>query len=237
MNHKVELTSDKKMFLLQNFPFQTGITTKAFGDFNASNENEKQLELQDFLGAEKFVRLRHQHGKQVVVLKDGDNIKESYLGDALIMCPQKRRSLAVFSSSADCPTIVLASPSSNFLGIIHSGWRGTYQNIVREAISLAKWNFKQEVKNLQAFLWPGICKSCYEFGKEMKDYFPGRIDKGHLDLKALIKEQLLKEGIREENIFSTDLCSKHSRYGGDYFFASYRRDKDDNRSMVFALLK
>ena len=66
--------------------------------------------------------------------------------------------LGVFG--ADCPGLVLAS--DQVLCVVHCGWRGIANGIVRSAVEILRFHHRKPLKHLVAFIGPGICGRCYE---------------------------------------------------------------------------
>ena len=56
-----------------------------------------------------------------------------------------------------------------------------------------------------------------------------------LDLELAVKITLIKNGVSEKNIFSTGLCTLHSKVEG-YDFCSYRRTKSKTERMLTAIM-
>ena len=71
---------------------------------------------------------------------------------------------------ADCIPVILYSPGNNIVATIHSGWKGTYKQIINNVLSFFHkkgTNFEQ----LYAAVGPGIKKCCYEVGDDFLHYF------------------------------------------------------------------
>ena len=70
---------------------------------------------------------------------------------------------------ADCVPVFLYEPLKRIIGLVHSGWRGTAENIVSNAIKLMQ-KYGAESRNIRCFLGPAIGKCCYEVDREVSKY-------------------------------------------------------------------
>jgi len=140
-----------------------------------------------------------------------------------IYTDKKNNFLAV--SVADCIPVFLYSPETNVIAGIHAGWKGTSAEIVFSTISKLKQDYHINCKKLLAYIGPGICLDHYEVGNEVAELFNEDEkkqygDKYLLDLKKANFNQLVKSGLSEENIETSELCT----YCNPGLFHSYRRD-------------
>lgn len=128
--------------------------------------------------------------------------------------------------SADCVPILLGDTEKGLIGCVHSGWRGTKDNIVKNAVAVMR---EHGAENICAFIGPAIGICCYEVSEDVAGEFLQytecftKKDNGKymLDLKSIVKTQLLTEGLKEENIDMTVICTACSN---DLFF-SHRKQK------------
>lgn len=225
-----------------NFPLYSGITTIAFGSTQLDGEQETEYnqQLSKRVYTKFFCKIRPHHSdyvEKITLL----NFKNYVDCDALLF-PRKtianhNFSPLLISNTADCPIILVSDTHLRTSALIHSGWKGTQKNIVGKTIKLMlfkhradEWGYLKS-KDLMAFVWPGICESCYELGAEREKHFPGKIKNGHLNLKEIIVEQLQQTGV--ENIISTDACSYHWRVNGQHVLHSHRREHNGKRNCVF----
>jgi len=135
--------------------------------------------------------------------------------------------LAMFA--ADCPLTLLADPHRRAIGICHGGRRGLAEGIITNTVAAMKRQFDSSPHDLLAGTAPSIEKSCYEVGEDVaKDFTVNYADcltplqggKYLLDLRGVVRAQLMAEGLKPENIEQSALCT---RCRADMFF-SYRRD-------------
>lgn len=127
-------------------------------------------------------------------------------------------------SYADCISLFFYDQVKNVIGNIHSGWQGTYKQIAKEAVRKLKEEYGCEPKDLICCMGPGIRKCCFEVEQDVRDMFyykfkkTGEIDeiitkseesqKYYIDTVAINRIILKQEGLREENIIDSGICTK-----------------------------
>ena len=146
-----------------------------------------------------------------------------------------RTNLPIAVRTADCLPIFVYDPRNRVIGILHAGWKGTRKGIVANALSvmLKKWHTKPS--ELIVAFGPSIRPCCYEVGKVFKRYFPNEVykkgEKYFLDTPLVNQRQLLKAGIKKENIYDCGTCTSCSR---DFF--SYRRQGEQAGRMLSVMM-
>lgn len=109
-------------------------------------------------------------------------------------------------------------------GNIHSGWKGTFQEIARRAVRGLKEEYRVNPENLICCIGPHIKQCCFEVEEDVRNMFykkfknTGRIEeiikKSHNNNKyyidtGLVNRLILKEeGMRDENIIDSMICTK-----------------------------
>lgn len=155
-------------------------------------------------------------------------------GDALI-CEDKNIAIGIFT--ADCVPILLYSKNHSIVAAIHSGWRGTFENIIKETIE--KIYSRYGKMELTAVIGPHIKRCCYEVSEELIDKFKNigylkdkNINTGrNLDLTSIIKIQLENSNVK--NIRDLSLCTYCNK---DIKFHSYRKDKEESGRIFSAVV-
>lgn len=148
------------------------------------------------------------------------------------------RNLPLGIFTADCLSICLFDPVHYALGLAHAGWRSAKAMIVINAVVLMREKFNSHAQDLCAVFGPCIRNCCYEVKQEFSEYFPQAIEqrKGgfYFDLAGVNKAQLLKAGLKDENIFDNNECTYCQQE--EYF--SCRRESDKcGRMLSVAMLK
>jgi YfiH family protein len=205
------------------------------------------------LEPEQMVKSKQTHTDIVKVVNrknGGDGIlrplDESQPYDGLIT---NEKNLLLCTVEADCVPVYFYDPVKEVIAMVHSGWKGTVQKISEVAINKMESSFGCRPQDLQVAIGPHICKDCYEVGldlydefrsafgqKELEIFFTRKNDeKFLLNLQEAVKWTLLQKGVPAENIFSTDICTYHSKVQG-HSFCSYRRTKSPDQRMLTAIM-
>jgi YfiH family protein len=156
--------------------------------------------------------------------------------DALIT---NTRGVALVITIADCVPILLFDPIAQAIGIVHAGWRGTANVIVKRAIEKMQEEFKTNAEDILAFIGPSAGVCCYEVNTDVAVKFDNKIvpyskTKIFIDLKKENASQLKQLGVIASNLE----ISAHCTICEKQLFHSYRRDgKRSGRMMAVIYLK
>ncbi len=135
---------------------------------------------------------------------------------------------------ADCLPIYLFEPVAQVIGLIHAGWRSTLLKIVEKTSEQIQANFEVDISNLRVVIGPGLGKNCFEVSEELAILFPPdslRFEdssKPRLDLAQVNLKQLVKSGVRPENITLIPECT----HCDPQLYYSYRRTSNKSQRMV-----
>uniref|UniRef100_UPI00352BAB53 peptidoglycan editing factor PgeF n=1 Tax=Aerococcus urinaeequi TaxID=51665 RepID=UPI00352BAB53 len=147
--------------------------------------------------------------------------------------------------TADCVPVIFYDEDIGLIGAIHSGWKGTVQDIV-------SWTFAQIkgqdpdlfMGKMKAILGPSIAQDSFEVDKDVADQFTAlgyaddfiqwdaRREKYLIDNQATVAEQLKRVGFLPENIQLSDQDTLKMTDG-----FSYRLDKTPGRHFNFITRK
>ena len=128
----------------------------------------------------------------------------------------------LFAFSADCSLIQIVDPVNKAIGLCHSGWRGTVGKISQNAINMMSESYGSNPSDLLVTVGPSICDKCFEvewdmisearigFKKEdySKIYYQKNETKYQFNLWEANRIVLKEAGVREDNIFLPNLCTK-----------------------------
>jgi len=107
----------------------------------------------------RSLRLAEQvHGNGVATIDGGSAAKTKEVDGLVTMDPKVVLGIYV----ADCCAIFLVDPIRRAIGLVHSGKKGTEQNIIRVAVRKMRTDFQSEPKNLIAVLSSCIRPPYYE---------------------------------------------------------------------------
>lgn len=187
------------------------------------------------------------HSNNVRILTE-ENLNEEFKDTDGIITNLKNVALGI--RTADCQSILLYDPKRKVIGNIHSGWKGTLNKIVANAIHLMISEFGCQSKDILAFICPSILKCCFEVDKDVVDSFIenfGNIDefvtlgevkegkqKYFIDTVELNKKVMTDLGLEKDHIVSSNICTKCHRN----IYHSYRADgKLSGRNLSLICIK
>ena len=202
---------------------------KHFGDAKAKTKEE----ILDHFGLsnKKVISGYQTHTKNIQIIKDVDNLyynnTDGYITD--------RKDVVLFTKYGDCLPIFFYDTNKKAIGVVHSGWKGTYQEIGIEAVKLMNEYYKSNYEDIHIAFGIGISAKNYEVGHEFfNDFkakfssdiversFYSRDNKIYFDNQEFNYLNFVSKGIPEINIIKNDHCT----YDEKRFF-SYRREKDN----------
>ena len=180
----------------------------------------------------EYLKIPHQvHGKNVVVVDRNTNT-EIIDADGLITQDVE---VVLGSTSADCAVMLMFDPVQKVIASVHSGRKGTEQNIAEATITKMTESFHCRPEHLLVSLQPSANVENYEvddktassWPAEFVETFPSVDQNGqkknfnsyHLNIKARIAWQLKKAGVKAENIEISNICTITN-----VRFHSYRRE-------------
>lgn len=161
-------------------------------------------------------------------------------GDAIVT---NEKSVIVGVFTADCVPVILIDERTSTISAIHSGWKGTFNDISKKAVEKMIKDFNCDANNIKAYIGPHIRQCCYEVSEELKEKFINKFNipskklfnGRNLSMELCIEEDLKSIGIKEENIYSLNLCT-HCEKENKLF--SYRKSNGTyGRLFSFSYIK
>jgi len=160
------------------------------------------------------------------------------IGDAIIT---NRSNILLTVKTADCLPILIFDSKKRIAAAVHVGWKGTAKKVAQKVIKEMIDSLKVKLPSIFALLGPCICKKCYEVGEEVKElwekewgHFNNLLIPSHkegkyqLDLRKANIIQIEGLGLKQENIFNINLCTKCN----PKLFFSYRREPENKGRML-----
>ena len=185
----------------------------------------------------KIASARQTHSSNVQVVTK-DNINDDFAEtDGLIT---SLKNVALVINVADCQGIMLYDPVKHVIGNIHSGWRGTVDMIVVNALEIMVTEYDCRPSDIRAYISPSIGKCCFEVEADVVDMFKSKyknfdkylivggvkngMQKYYIDTKAINLDNMLNFGLTEENIEVEGICTKCE----SKIYHSHRAEKDNS---------
>lgn len=212
---------------LKKYGIEIIYTKENFGNVLDYDKNE----LLDLLNLKNKILISgHQtHSANVQIV---DELEKTYFEncDGFVTSDKKA---VLFTKYADCLPIFLYDKNKDIIGVVHSGWQGSFKKIVINALEKMKNRFSSDKKDIVVAFGIGISKNFYEVQKDFYNRFKENFSDSILDSSFFFTENkiffdnqlfnkklLLEYGILEENIIANTLCTFSQN------FHSYRRDKE-----------
>ena len=187
-------------------------------------------------GADRLIHMNQQHGSRIISL---DRNKETgheqvFDADALIT---NIPSVAIMVKQADCQGVILFDPEETVVAVVHSGWKGSVQNILGKTVKRMEQDFSCSPGNIVAAIGPSLGPCCAEF-TTYREIFPEHFQKYmkgefNFDFWAISKMQLINAGLSADNIERAGICTKCRT---DIFY-SYRGEGVTGRFATVAMIR
>ncbi len=126
------------------------------------------------------------------------------------------KNLPLVIHTADCVPVGFIDIKNHVIGNAHCGWRGTFGMLSALVIDAMAERFGTDPRDLICTVGPCICSDCYEVSKDLYDKFREKFGDDaalkfngsyYIDLALLNKHILIKNGVCEDNIIVSDLCT------------------------------
>ncbi|OGP89463.1 MAG: hypothetical protein A2157_13470 [Deltaproteobacteria bacterium RBG_16_47_11] len=215
-------------------PFDSLNFSKNTGDLEDHVSKNKNLIGASFgFDSNRLILLHQMHQDGILVIREPDDSLPCNLEYDAMITHSENRFLGI--KTADCLPIFVIDKVKKVIAAIHAGRQGTARRIVRKALKRMKAEWGCLPKDLLIALGPSIGPCCYEIDEKVfhAEWEPYSMPKGHgkwrVDLPRINMEHMKNEGIKENQIFWIDLCTRcHS----DLFF-SYRGEGQTGRQLSF----
>ena len=220
-------------------PFASLNVSYGIGDEDKAVARNREL-ISGIMGAGEMTYIHQVHGREIAVLgrhqKAHNNpvAARPLVADAVVT-DQSENYLVV--QVADCQSVLMYEPTRQVVANVHSGWRGSIQNIVGRTVDTMKQHFGCSPNDILAGIGPSLGPCCAEFinyETEIPEEFWGYKDSDdHFDFWAISSDQLMKSGVPERNIESSQMCTRCRTE----IFYSYRAEKTTGRFAAVIGLK
>ena len=255
-----QFSEDKKIihcFTTRNGGVSEGACCSLNMSFNREPSRDNVLEnlkrAADGIGVpfESLTMVPQIHSNKVKIIKEADkgrgvtceSFSEGY--DAMVT---NVPGITLCTIHGDCIPVYLYDEKHSAVGMIHSGWRGTWGKIAAKTVETMKCEYNTESHELQAVIGPGICGNCFEVSEDVFNAFseiygkvftenetvcrpvPGKENKWLVSLPEIVYITLVEAGLREDNITKSNICTCCEENKNIFF--SHRREKGKTGAMT-----
>jgi len=219
------------MYSFKLFPtgkIRAGMTQKKEGSFKTGTTAlEKKFQK---IGLNPPAQARQTHSDLILEVKHLTKTVEE--GDALIT---QQKNLPLMVRVADCQGVLIYNPHNESIGAIHSGWKGSAQNIIGKTIQAMKKKYNSNPSDLMVEISPSLGPCCATFSNPIKELpnfcHPFILDNNHVDFWSLSKKQCQDEGVKAKNIHLPKACTMCD---SDYF--SHRRGANERMAVFIEMI-
>jgi len=138
---------------------------------------------------------------------------------------------------ADCQSVLIYDPVQEVVANVHSGWRGSINNIIGCTLKVMENSFGCRSRDMVAGVGPSLGPCCAEFINYKKEipeaFWKYKNDTNHFDFWSISRDQLCEAGVLLENVDLSRMCTKCD---SNRFF-SFRREGTTGRFAALIGLK
>ena len=216
------------------FTSLNGLSKKQFKSLNCSSSNDddkknvygnRLIAIKNLnLNKKKLILIKQTHSSKIIRITK-NNLDKNIKADGVIT---SLNDVVLGILTADCAPVIIYDDENKFVCNLHSGWKGSLNNISQKAIKLFdKYQIKR--KNLTAIVGPCLGVKNYEVDKNFEKRFIKKDvryakffqyknkNKSYFNLRALINYQLSELGLKR--IYNINLDT----YSNNNLFFSHRR--------------
>lgn len=222
-----------------NIVFSNAKMDRSFNRHTVEGVNNL-LSLKEDFGVCDVQYIKQIHSNDVLVYDKNQKDFIENEGDAIVT---NEKSVIVGAFTADCVPVILIDETTSTIAAIHSGWKGTFNNISKKAVEKMIKDFNCDANNIKAYIGPHIRQCCYEVSEELKEKFINKFNIAseklfkdrNLSMELCIEEDLKSIGVKEGKIYSLNLCT-HCEKENKLF--SYRKSNGTyGRLFSFSYIK
>ncbi|MFI5353846.1 MAG: peptidoglycan editing factor PgeF [Candidatus Binatales bacterium] len=193
------------------------------GDETASVDRNWQIARESIPAGALIAKLNQVHGAEVRCVSGADRGARPD-GDGLVTAAP---GIVLTILTADCVPLLMVDAERRVAAALHAGWRGTLAGIAAAGVD-AMVSLGASPAGIRAALGPSIGPCCFEVDAELATRFAdrfefaaqhihaGRAGKAFIDLRGVLRDQLVRCGLDADAIASVGPCT---RCAGDRYFS------------------
>jgi len=223
---------------LSKKPFKTLNCSISSGDNKNIVLKNRSIAMRNLnLNNKKLILINQTHSSKVVRINK-QNLNKKLEADGMIT---SLNNIVLGVLTADCAPIFIYDNTNNYVCNLHSGWKGSLNNISKKAVNLFdKYNIKRE--NLIAIIGPCLGIKNYEVDKNFEKKFINKNpsysqffkyknkSKSYFNLRGLINYQLTE--LRINKIYNIN----RDTYSNKNLFFSHRRSSHKGKKTTGRLI-
>jgi purine-nucleoside/S-methyl-5'-thioadenosine phosphorylase / adenosine deaminase len=212
-------------------PFGALNVKEGLGDADQNVQTNLQR-VQRTLGADRLICATQVHGRELAEI---DSVKsaERPVCDGLFT---SEPGIGLIIRQADCQAAIFYDPRHHAVACVHSGWRGSVQNIYAETVRRMSNRYQSRPEELLVCISPSLGPDRAEFVNyrtELPEAFlEFQIRPNYFDFWEISRRQLIESGVQPSRIEIAQICT----YNAPADFFSYRRDGVTGRHSTAVVL-
>ncbi len=197
----------------------------------------------------KIVRTKQVHKNEIEIVSEkdvaGEKFKEEVIktADGLVT---NVPGIILSTRHADCSAIFMIDPVLKVVGLAHAGWRGTVAKIAKSLLDVFVNHYGSNLDNIICALGPGIGECCFEVDEDtfeefkkigisnFDNFYIRNGNKFNIDTLKVNKQILIDGGVKKQNIFTSDICT---RCNHDLLFSHRASDGKRGNNAAFIMIK
>ena len=164
---------------------------------------------------------KHTDNIQIVNKKINNNEPDLNLYENTDGLITNKKGIILATVNADCILVVFYDPVKKVIANVHSGWRGTLKRISEKTVKKMVEEFECNPENIICGMSPSIRKDHFEVDEDVyklffeefqelphtEKIFEQKNNKWHIDTILINRLMLKNQGLKEENIVDSGICS------------------------------
>lgn len=201
--------------------FQANKTPLAQEDYQKNMGNYKSLCEANFLNDKNLIKANQAHTDKIIKVEKIENTEKIDIKENCDGLVTNQKNIILATTNADCILLLLFDPVKRVIANVHSGWKGTLQEISVKAVNKMKEEFGCNPQDIIVCFCPSIRKCHFEVDKEVyemfyqqfkklgniEDFIEEKNQKWYIDTVYINKIILQQAGIQEENMEDCGICS------------------------------
>lgn len=126
------------------------------------------------------------------------------------------RGVALVTLYADCVPLLFLDKRTRTIASVHSGWKGTVKRIGAAAVRKMREEYGSKPEDIICAIGPSIQEDHFEVGDDVAEIFINEFGEDtavkygkryHVNMQRAIMRQLLEEGVQNDNIENSGVCT------------------------------
>lgn len=213
-------------------PYESLNLSDRVGD-NPSHVESNLNEVSGILKCSRLKWSRQCHGIGLNEVSNVECSSEIPEGDALA---SDVPGVGLMIHHADCQAAIFYDPIHHSIANVHSGWRGSVQNIYATCIAFMQKRYKSNPNDILVCISPSLGPENAQFVNYRKElpesFWDFQIKPDYFDFWAISKHQLTQCGVLPGHIEVASICT----YGNPHDYFSYRRFQTTGRNATAVVL-